>query len=92
MKRVEILKTLIISAFPGCGKSFLAKYYKNSKFTFLDKYNDYLNCKYEFKAYINEITSLTSKSDFLLISQYPEVLNILHEYGTLYIIVVPNNS
>lgn len=92
MKGVGILKTLIISAFPGCGKSFLAKYNKNSKLKFYDKDNGLLSSEYEFKAYANEIISLIGKFDFLLISQYPQVLDILYENGMPYIIVAPNNS
>lgn len=92
MKGAGTLKTLIISAFPGCGKSFLANHYKNSKYTFLDKDNGHLSCESEFKAYANEIMSLIGKFNFLLINQYPEVLNILHENEIPYIIVAPNNS
>lgn len=35
---------------------------------------------------------MIGKVDFLLISQYPELLNILNKQGVSYIIVAPNNS
>lgn len=91
MKGEDVLKTLVISAFPGSGKSFLVNH-NNSKLLFSDKDNGHLNCEYEFKKYANEIMNLIGKVDYLLISQYPEVLKILHENGIPYIIVAPNNS
>lgn len=92
MKGEGILKTLVISAFPGSGKSFLVKHNKNCKLLFSDKDNGFLNYEDEFKEYANEIMDIIGKVDFLLISQYPEVLKILHENGIPYIVVAPNNS
>ncbi len=70
----------------------MAENNKNSQYTFYDKDNGYLSCDYDFKTYANEIISLIGKVDFLLISQYPEVLNVLHQKRVPYIVVAPNNS
>lgn len=86
------MKTLVVSAFPGCGKSFMTENNKKNQYIFYDKDNGYLSCDDDFKIYANEIISLIGKVDFLLISQYPEVLNTLYQKRVPYIIVAPNNS
>lgn len=86
------MKTLIISAFPGCGKTFVVKNNKYSEYLFCDKDNGFLNCKQEFEVYTEEILQIIGKVDFLFISQYPEVLKLLHDHKVPYIVVAPNNS
>lgn len=84
------LKTLIISAFPGCGKSYLANTGNNSHI-FIDKDNGFLKTNQDFSTYAQEVIELIGHADFIFINQYPEVLEILHSQGYKYIIIAPNN-
>lgn len=85
------MKTIIVSAFPGCGKTFLCNIFNDEQMC-IDKDNGDLTTEQQFKQYAQEIIDLVGRTKFLLISQYPEVLNILHKKGYKYIIVAPNNS
>ncbi len=91
MRGNDTLKTLIVSAFPGCGKSYMAQNSINHGYSFCDKDNGYLDSEEQYRSYVNEIMNLIGKFDFILINQYPEVLNLLHSFSIPYIIVAPNN-
>lgn len=92
MKEGSVLKTLIVSAFPGCGKSYMVKNNKDCKKIYIDKDNGFLDCKHDFKKYANEVMDLIGKADFIFINQYPEVLKILYTNKLPFIVVAPNNS
>ena len=86
-------KTMIISAFPGCGKTYL---YDNQ-----DKYNykilDSDSSRYEKHEgweleYVNHICENIGKYDFIFIAQYPKVLEILNIKNIPFTIVAPDNS
>ncbi len=74
------MKTMIISTFPGCGKTYIYenqdKYdYKvmdsdSSKF---EKYNGWED------EYVEHIISNIGKYDFIFIAQYPKVLELLNK-------------
>lgn len=91
MRGSDVLKTLIVSAFPGCGKSYLAQNCKIDNYTFCDKDNGYLDNEEQFKTYVSEILELVGKFDFILISQYPQILKMLYSLHIPYIVIAPNN-
>lgn len=86
---MELNKSLIISAFPGVGKSFLFK----------ESSNDYLISdsdsskfpKDEFpENYIDHIKSLIGEKDIILVSSHEEVRNALRADGIDFILVYPS--
>lgn len=85
------MKTIIVSAFPGCGKTFLSNKFNNREI-FIDKDNGHLTTELQFGQYNQEIIELIGHTEYVLISQYPEILNIIYEKGYKYVIVAPNNS
>lgn len=85
------MKAIIISCFPGCGKSYL---YKNSMFSekILDldsseytKYSDWPN------NYFERIVFSLTKYEIVLISQHEEILKLLTQNSINFCIVAPNN-
>ena len=95
-------KTLIISAFPACGKTFL---YKNQE-QLLFKSQDGLQIHYSFldsdsskfkkydgweKEYVNHIEENIGKVDFIFISQHDVVLQEIANRGLPFVTVGPEN-
>lgn len=96
------MKTMIVSAFPACGKIYL---YENQddllfsylgesiKFTFLDsdssKYKKHEGWE---KEYVDDLEKKLGTADFLFICQYPEVLAELEKRNTPFVVVAPDNS
>ena len=91
-------KTLIISAFPACGKTFL---YKNQE-QLLFKSQDGLQIHYSFldsdsskfkkydgweKEYVNHIEENIGKVDFIFISQHDVVLQEIANRGLPFVTV-----
>lgn len=96
------MNTLIISAFPACGKSYLSKNQSGLKF----KYNgetkhfsfvDSDSSSYEKtdgweSRYVEDIKSKIGTVDFIFVSQHDGVLQELHNKGIPFVIVAPNNA
>lgn len=83
--------TLVISAFPACGKTYLA----NDGFLEcidLDssKFNDGTK-EWVFK-YVSAIKDLMGKVNFILVSQHGELLKELDNQGIPFVVVAPNNA
>ncbi len=87
------MKTLIISAFPGCGKTYLSEHSENIDYYVIDidstKFKHSIH--WEIK-YIDYITKNVGKYDFIFISQHDEVLLELKKRKIPFITVAPNNS
>lgn len=92
------MKTLIISAFPACGKTYLFKEqdkleFNGIKYSFSDsdssKFDKQENWE---KAYIDSIQSKIGTVDFILISQHDEVLQELNNRHIPFVIVAPSNE
>lgn len=87
------MKTLIVSAFPGCGKTYLSNMQLSvgggSKF--IDKDNGHIATAEDAEKYIQEIIALVGKYEIIFISQYPEVIKMLNLMGYKCVVVAPNN-
>lgn len=80
---------LLISAFPGCGKSTTYMLLKN-KFKILDSDSAYFP-KYNFpRNYINHIKSKTNEADIIFISSHADVRNALREENIPFNIIYPS--
>ena len=94
-------KTLIVSAFPGCGKTFLYEaqnatfsiYGTNKTISFIDSdsssYSKTPDWEYR---YALDIKSKLGTVDFIFISQHAKVLEELHKLGIDYVTIYPNNT
>lgn len=87
------MRTLIISAFPGCGKTYLTEHQKNLGYYIadIDSYKFKRGAHWE-KKYVDYIVNNIGKYDFILISQQDEVLSELQRRNIPFITVAPNNS
>ena len=87
------MRTLIVSAFPGCGKTYLVNKYNGvyNNYSLVDKDNGFLKSYDDYKAYTDEICDLIGNVNIIFVSQYPEVLQMLRSKGYKYIVVAPNN-
>lgn len=96
------MNTMIISAFPACGKTYLYenqdelifKYHgKNRKFSFFDfTSSDYKKDDGWEKQYVSDLEKKIGTVDFLFISQYEEILQELNERNIPFSVVAPSNS
>ncbi len=86
-------KTLIISAFPGCGKTYLFNHQNEFGYTILDsdssKFSKTSNWE---KEYVDHITSNIGCVDFIFISQHEAVLEELNGRGIPFVTVGPHND
>lgn len=87
------MKTMIISAFPGCGKTYI--YENQSEYDY--KIMDSDSSKFEKHdgwelEYVEHIMDNIGKYDFIFIAQYPNVLKLLNINNIPYIVVAPDNS
>lgn len=84
---------MIISAFPGCGKTYIYKNQKEYNYQVLDsdssKFEKHDGWELEYVEYIK---SNIGKYDFIFIAQYPSVLEILKDNNIDFIVVAPDNS
>lgn len=95
-------KTMIISAFPACGKTYLYenqdtlnfKYLgENQKFTFCDSdSSQYEKCNGWEKQYVDNIEKKLGSIDFLFISQHESVLSELESRHIPFVVISPDNS
>lgn len=98
----NVKKTLIISAFPGCGKTYLCEnqdklkfqyYGEDKRFSFLGSDSShYKKCEGWEKEYIDDIEKKIGSVDFLFISQHEEVLTELESRNIPFIVIAPDNS
>lgn len=87
------MKTIIVSAFPGCGKTYL--YANQDKYGY--KIIDSDSSKFEKydgweKEYVDYISSNIGKYDFIFVSKHPVVLNELNNRKIPFVMVSPDNS
>lgn len=87
------MNTIIISAFPGCGKTY---FYRNQHlygYSVIDldsgSFKRYIGWE---KVYVDSIVQNLGKSDFILISQHDNVLHELNERHISFFTVAPDNS
>ena len=96
------MKTLIISAFPGCGKTYLFKnqeellfrvYEERRHFSFLDSDSSKFEKQDGWeKEYVDSIQRVVGTVDFIFISQQQGVLKELKTRGIPFIVVAPDNA
>lgn len=96
------MNTMIISAFPACGKTYLYENQDTLEFKYLRKkkkftFRDSDSSKYEKtegweKVYVDDIQNSLGKVDFIFISQHEKVLQELNSREIPFIIISPNNS
>lgn len=96
------MNTMIISAFPGCGKTYLYENQGRLIFPYLGermkfKFSDSDSSRYKKergweKNYVNDVEKKLGTVDFLFISQHEEVLQELHNRDIPFIVVSPNNA
>lgn len=87
------MKTMIVSAFPGCGKTYLYRNQEKYGYKILDsestKFSKYDGWE---KEYVDYIVSNIGKYDFILIAKYPIVLQELNNREIPFVMVSPDNS
>lgn len=94
-------KTLIVSAFSACGKTFLfnnqnellfKNFEKQIHYSFLDsdssKFKKYAGWE---KDYVDHVVSELGTADFIFVTQHSVVLDELKRRGLPFVMVVPNN-
>lgn len=96
------MKTLVISAFPACGKTYLYehqnilkfKYHGEEKsFSFCDSDSShYVKCQGWEKQYVDDIKARLGTVDFLFVSQHDAVLAELEYQHIPFIVIAPDNS
>lgn len=99
------MKTIIISAFPGTGKTYFYEKYKNSDIKVLD--SDSSNFSWikdkngnnttkrnpDFpQNYINHIKENIGKADIIFVSSHDIVRQSLYDNGIKYIVAYPDND
>lgn len=87
------MDTKIISAFPGCGKTYLYENQVQLGLSVSDsdssKYDKVVNWEV---AYVDDVLRKMKDYDFVFISQHSTVLSELDKRGVSFYCVVPNNS
>ncbi|MBD5441791.1 MAG: hypothetical protein HDR34_00025 [Treponema sp.] len=87
------MKTLVISTFPACGKTYLSKYQNNIGYHIIDiDSGKFKNNKHWETCYVDYIENKIGYYDFILISQHDEVLLELKMRNIPFITVAPDNS
>ncbi len=96
------MKTMLISAFPACGKTYLYenqnvlkfRYFgENEKFTFDDSDSSHYKKREGWeKDYVDAIEQKIGTVDFLFISQHENVLQELKTRNIPFVVVAPDNS
>lgn len=87
------MKTVIVSAFPGCGKTYVYRNQDTLNLRVLDsdssKFEKYSGWESD---YVDHICSNLGKYNFIFVVQYPEVLKELSDRNIDFIVVAPDNS
>lgn len=87
------MKTLVVSTFPACGKTYLSDEQKKLEYSVLDAdSNKFKNTCFWESKYIEYIQNNLNKYDFILICQHDNVLTELDNKNISYVTVAPNNS
>lgn len=96
------MNTMIVSAFPGCGKTYLYERQDILNFTYLGERKRFTFCdsdssKYKKecgweKKYADDIEKKLGTVDFLFISQHEEILQELNSRNIPFVIVSPDNA
>ena len=96
------MHTMIISAFPACGKTYLQQNQdilsirclgEEKKLTFCDSESSRYKKKEGWeKEYVADIEKKLGTIDFLFISQHEGVLQELNRRGIPFVVVAPNNA
>lgn len=86
----SIKSTLLVSAFPGVGKSYLFK--NNEKYNVLDSDSSKFDKDLFPSNYIDHIKENIGKVDIILISTHDVVRKSLEENNLLFILVYPDIS
>lgn len=94
--------TMIISAFPGCGKTYLSEHLNEFKINYLGGYkmikfcnlksSQYEKCEGWEKTYVDDIEKKMGTVDFILISQHESILAELQSRNMPFVIVAPAND
>lgn len=87
------MKTILISSFPGCGKTYLYNNQGQLGYSILDI--DSGSFKRDggwVSRYVDDIEKMIGKVDFILISQHDEVLSELNKRHIRFFTVAPNSS
>ena len=93
--------TVVISAFPACGKSWLFNHFKgkkildsdSSKFSWIEDKNGEKTRNPDFPAnYIDHIRSNIGSADIILVSSHLEVRQALKNAGISYVTVYPDTA
>lgn len=83
-----VKSTILVSAFPGCGKSYLTE--NSGDYTVLDSDSSTFD-KSDFpNNYINHIKENIGIADIICISSHEDVRNALIEEGLFYTLFYPN--
>ena len=95
------MKTMIISAFSACGKTYLTENQEELKFNYLGKirkfsFLDSDSSAYEKvdgweKTYVDDIEKKIGTVDFIFITQYHTVLDEIKKRNLSFVMVFPNN-
>ena len=95
-------RTLIVSAFPGCGKTYLSEnqdklrfkfFGESKKFSFCDSDSSHWKkCENWQKQYVDDIEKKLGTVDFLFVSQHEDVLAELETRHIPFVVVAPDNS
>jgi hypothetical protein len=96
------MNTMVISAFPACGKTYLAKNQEallfndlgnRKKFTFEDiDSSRYARTPGWETIYADDIEKAIGTVDFIFIARYDEILNELNNRSIPFVVVAPDNS
>lgn len=96
------MNTMVISAFPGCGKTYLCNHQDELEFNWLNepKHFSFYNLKssnykktinWE-KTYVDKLQGLAGKVDFVFIPRHNEIMQELYNRKIPVIMVLPNNT
>lgn len=86
------MNTLIISAFPGCGKTYIYENQDKYGYKVMDSYSSKF-AKHENweEEYVEHIKNNLGKFDFIFIAQYFKVLELLDRDNVAFVVVSPDN-
>lgn len=88
-----MINTMIISAFPGCGKTYIFKNQEKLGYKIIDSDSSKFKKDNGWeKEYVDYISSNIGKYDFIFISQHEEVLKELKDRNIQFIVVAPKND
>lgn len=97
-------KTVVISAFPACGKSYMYNNFNGKPYTMLDSDSSKFSWIYEngiktdkrnpnfIEDYINHIKENIGKVDVIFVSTHSDVRKALRDNGIRYLLVHPSIS